>query len=102
MSEGYTPGPWHVDPDRADGFSPWVRARDGDENYFIAGMADLGGDEIANARLIAAEPDLLAALKEAVADLETSLKFRGGDGWECTEDELLGNARAAIAKATQP
>lgn len=50
-----------------------------------------------DAHLIAAAPDLLGALKEAVEDLEVTLRW--SYGWECSEDELLGPARAAIAKA---
>jgi hypothetical protein len=64
------------------------------------GVAMLFPEAVANARLIAAAPELLAALKEAVEDLEQTLRW--SEGWECSEDDLLGNARAAIAKATTP
>lgn len=42
--------------------------------------------------------DLLEALKDTVASLEQTLTWR--EGWECSEEMLLGDARAAIAKAT--
>lgn len=48
---------------------------------------------------MAAAGDLLEALKEAVDDLEVTLHWRG-EGWECSAEQLLGKARAAIAKAT--
>ena len=46
----------------------------------------------ANARLVAAAPDLLEALEEIVSAAD-------GDGWKQL-DATLGKARAAIAKAT--
>jgi len=48
---------------------------------------------VANARLIAAAPDLLAALEEAIAAGRDD--WQEGSGWE-------KKARAAIAKATLP
>jgi len=57
-----------------------------------------GEEGYKKARLIAAAPELLEALQEAVEDLLTSLRFP--EGWECSEDELVGKARAAIARAT--
>lgn len=38
---------------------------------------------------------LAGALGDAIDDLRTSLRFRG-DGWECSEDELIGSYRAAL------
>lgn len=87
MSLKCSPGPWEA-VDRLT-----VRSR------FVAGDADSGGWLVASlpahasdddARLIAAAPDLLDALKDAVCALEVS----GKDFW-ATE-----KARAAIAKAT--
>ncbi len=48
-----------------------------------------------NGRLIAVEPDLLAALKELVAEFE----FVCGDGVELAPPPPLKHARATIAKA---
>ena len=53
--------------------------------------AEAYGGSIANARLIAAAPDLLEALKEIVAAAD-------GKGWEQL-DPSFKKARAAIAKA---
>ena len=90
MSE-HTPGPWRVF-DGAD--------------HFIIGIGELNGDGItdcgfgiwrgkseeaqANARLIAAAPDLLAALRN----------FMEADGHSDFEESWWTAARAAIAKAT--
>jgi hypothetical protein len=90
----HTPGPWHVVPEAQ---SPWI-------------VGDAEGDSIAdceppgpwmseeeadaNARLIAAAPDLLAAL-EACVDAMT-------DGGKCEIKKWLDAfdlARLAIAKA---
>jgi hypothetical protein len=50
----------------------------------------------ANARLIAAAPDLLAALEYAAAELESMNKTLG---WKDGEWPSVTQARAAIAKA---
>jgi hypothetical protein len=91
----HTPGPWIID-------------RNGDVNhhsYFVSDfpIAMVSGpltDKAANARLIAAAPDLLEAL------IETSSSLR--QCFECDEDaadaygitEQLKKADSAIAKAT--
>lgn len=41
---------------------------------------------------------LLEALKEAEELLERTLRW--SEGWECSEEELLGGIRAAIRQAT--
>ena len=75
------------------------------EDYSICGVfADLEPEELpaaANARLIAASPDLLEALDWLLASIEADPKGERypGDG----EERLLlarASARAAIAKAT--
>jgi len=85
----HTPGPWITRGPR--------RVDQGDDYAIVAGgeiIAEAFGrtsqnnfpPSAANARLIAAAPDLLAALKEVVA-----LSDRKHDAWDA--------ARAAIAKA---
>jgi hypothetical protein len=79
----HTPGPWHleVEPDALHVYSPVEE---------VVHFTDAGWDEStratfeANARLIAAAPDLLAALEEIA---------------EWGEWESAPIARAAIAKA---
>lgn len=101
----YTSGPWQVKPNSVGG--PTV----GPEGSVVADIRTYGGPHVggrqhpqtdANARLIAAAPDLLEALQEVVA----------GDAEEIEDAKRLGvpfpdemlaayhKARAAIAKAT--
>ncbi len=99
----HTPGPWVIGTSegrvlsRWDGIGYWEIANatvtdfrgDSGEVYFA------GGAQEANARLIAAAPDLLEALEAMVADwgkLASVVKPLG-------EESSLRKARAAIAKA---
>ena len=86
----HTPGPWAISPIRdADGAlyieSPLTDARN-ERVACIFGFAEAD----ANARLIAAAPDMLAALREAYLTLECR------DGTARVTEQV----RAAIAKAT--
>ena len=67
------------------------------QNHWIASMDSWEGAEnhAANARLIAAAPDMLRAL-QTIADSE---QFDGGS-FVCDFETLQNVARAAIAKAT--
>ena len=77
----HTPGPWET------------KGTAGHETH---GQSAVYGD--ANARLIAAAPELLAALKLAASALDASAALRR-PGWE-EELVIVREARAAIAKAT--
>lgn len=106
---GPTPGPWTLLADdgyRVNGREVYNRVVAGDRDVArVAGIAaDKHGD--ANARLIAAAPDLLAALRallplaergRASVLSESSDEERSGhaDGFDAT----IEDARAAIAKA---
>lgn len=88
MSE-HTPGPWIIE---TEPFNVWTT-----DGFLIAhcvrGFGDFNDDEawetgVANARLIAAAPDLLAACKRA----EKCIK-------EYEPREALNDLEAAIAKA---
>ena len=95
MTAQHTPGPWRM---RAAIKADEFEIRDENSSGGYAPIAKVKGDKrstieqaAANARLIAAAPDLLEALKDAVS----RQAYREGSGpawWE--------NARAAIAKAT--
>jgi len=89
-----TPGPWTIEtiPDH----DTWIRAG---EEYICA--VDQSGcpteTDIADARLIAAAPDLLAALTELLKIVETQ---RWSQPWPGRPHAQAEAARAAIAKAT--
>lgn len=95
----HTPGPWHIER----GTSVYVRA---DDAHHVGPICSIrsrldypGMDPIvaetldANARLIAAAPDLLAALRSLVMEHGGTLGCQRGD-------ERAVAVRAAIAKAT--
>lgn len=93
---GHTPGPWRVNQhEHADG-ELWLSIGHKDDERWIGPVADIKylvtrpDEQWANARLIAAAPDLLHALKEMRAS-----------AW-CSENQralAIQLAEAAIAKA---
>ena len=96
MTTKFTPGPWHVKPNSIGG--PAV----GPEEAVVADIRTYGGPHVggqqhpqtaANARLIAAAPDLLRYLKEARRTLEM---------WKDVAPavSLCADIDAAIARAT--
>src|SRR4051812_7979165 len=94
----HTPGPWQVH-DYAVNFGPYNAGIDvGPGLRMVARVCgeferpEPGPVAMANARLIAAAPDMLAALHKAHNFLDSH-----GNGWD--EAETLEDARAAIAKA---
>jgi len=103
MEAKHTPGPWTVQEleRNRNGYQGWhtycVRHA---SNVHLAtiGHVDRYGCErnAANARLIAAAPDLLAALAKLLALAEAE---GIGSEWEASE-AAVGTARAAVAKAT--
>ena len=91
---GRTPGPWSADVHvpRGSADAEW-RIHGGRELVAI-----VNDDEYteANARLIAAAPEMLEALKQALVVMESVAETHGYD----TEVGAVPAARAAIAKAT--
>ena len=59
----------------------------------VCEVNDGWGDDVANARLIAAAPELLEALRKAASVLEHSLT-------DAERRDMANEARAVIAKAT--
>lgn len=89
---GYTPGPWQVEGNDGDR-GAWVRMSDGKT---LAGIFGIG---LGNARLIAAAPELLAALK-ALLERYTALVNCGDCGhWDPETEADVIQARAVLAKA---
>lgn len=83
MSGQHTPGPWIAEGSEMNA-TVWVRGPDGKRVCSVKRCET----DFDNARLIAAAPDLLAALKALLA--ESNNMTAAGD-----------MARAAIAKATE-
>lgn len=116
---GHTPGPWAIsaeEPHRLTIVRPWdqtvrpaLEAVFGDyRGAIVAHLEYIGGESVptrekaeANARLIAAAPDLLEAAKDALEEL---LAHRGDETAE-TLSLYIGEAQArlhaAIEKAVQ-
>jgi hypothetical protein len=100
MTKQHTPGPWFVTPDGAavyekDGFG--YRAET------ICGLPSRSDSRAANARLIAAAPDLLATLLNTADALEQLMRegtFKPWADYTPHARDLIANARAAIARAT--
>lgn len=106
MSAQHTPAPWHVLPGSPDE-NPGIQAADCSQSIVIWGWAksdeDDGGvrgrtpdEAMANARLIAAAPELLEALMSMVVLFEGS-SGAGANYWEQFDE--YRSARAVIAKA---
>lgn len=110
MSESkFTPGPWRMNgptgPTMQSYSQPFCIAGTGEFAYtLIAGcFGDIkGGTEIAeaNARLIAAAPDLLEALEHIVNAVAICTDDHGNLTAEICQADDFRAARAAIAKAT--
>ena len=92
----HTPGPWKVaKPSRSHANGNPMYGLVGPE--IVADYEDWGFTE-ANARLIAAAPDLLEALKEANKELEYLNDPKGFVSMR--QERIMEKARAAIAKAS--
>ena len=87
----HTPGPWRYTPE--DGRLPDVYSGDGMTRWNVASINSLRDGFDANARLIAACPDLLDALEAC----EMRLTHLAQDGAQVTHE--LKVARAALSKA---
>ena len=94
MSAQHTPGPWEIFPayTNANRFPVGVNHQDGSATIFAEVNGKGGKDEqnIANARLIAAAPELLAVCQALT-----------GPNWPDIVAVIM-QAHAAVAKATQP
>jgi hypothetical protein len=107
----HTPGPWHTSVTHL-GAAVDIGAANGANIALVSGPAENGADEFkANARLIAAAPDMLEALRDCAESLSFARDKLGmcgeGDGQDRKADapDSIGSlptliaARAAIAKA---
>lgn len=97
----HTPGPWHwphdsnalcpVNPDYKVSAVSQILYADGGHGFLGRSNSDTLAELEADRRLIAAAPDLLAALERLLLS---------GDVRDAAEKSALTQARAAIAKAT--
>ena len=104
MSAGHTLGPWVLAGVSEGGFDIWSAAPDADGSYIICARNPIphrADQSEANARLIAAAPDLLAALVNCMDILGRAESNASGMGaeWDYVGPRVAA-ARAAIAKAT--
>ena len=105
MSAKHTPGPWHLEKDHDGVFTAIgepIAIVGGEETgeqvrFTIGRTCDYGphGDEqtTANAQLIAAAPDLLAACEAALMQFEENASYDEADGY------VVRQLQSAIAKA---
>ena len=88
--ETYTPGPWFASEDGE------VYSKSSYTSVAMVLMNESGPD---NARLIAAAPDLLEALKLFVSEYVELVESGDAGFWDAESEEKVKKARAAIAKA---
>lgn len=95
MNTQYTPGPWSVEIDHRNNDPEFIRAHVDGEIYDLASvLCDETGNAAANARLIAAAPDLLAALQMV------NRIWSHDQTANLAPDSPVAIVRAAIARAT--
>lgn len=94
MSNKHTPEPWRVESDTDVLSANGAFVADAhDSRYSVATTV-----EYQNARLIAAAPDLAAALRPALQEWEFKRETEGGRSGDVTP-QWVYDARAALAKA---
>lgn len=116
MTTKHTPGPWHI----ADMFPASKLKAEKHEHFYLRGIGNgathvgyasvtqitSGGESEANARLIASAPELLAALVEAEAVLNTARQYFPKSIQNADRFHLLNvlenSVGKAIAKAKGP
>jgi hypothetical protein len=103
-AQKHTPGPWMAPPYSSVVGLPIVASPSGRSiakvTYFDLGegFENHNAESVANARLIAAAPDLLAAIKKVLPLIPGHTKL--GCQGDCSACMAGNEARAAIAKAT--
>jgi len=106
MEAKHTPGPWAVEVDTRQDGQPGYAIRQGDDGYGAV-IAETRPDEpstntLANARIIAAAPQLLAALRDMTSwadSLGEVAKNCGAIDRSVMLNSAIASARAAIARA---
>lgn len=105
MSGRHTPAPWEAPTGHVIVRTPFRPGEPGGEGYLIASLelaAQARDEREVNARLIAAAPDLLGALKAALAEIDDEIDQRqnGGNDEAWIDLQKISDAgHAAIRKA---
>lgn len=112
MKEKHTPGPWEVKPEEADRDYLRVRGTRLGLRYRVANVLDVVYEDApgreaeetqANARLIAAAPEMLETLGDALGALEDALPDVRRAGLPTRSgEEVIRKLRSVILKATAP
>jgi hypothetical protein len=103
MSAQHTPGPWSARHWVCHAATTVVREVDGRVEVIAecSGFGRYADESLADARLIAAAPDLLAALKSLRDNMHAQdLEIEAERPTEDEYQQCMCNAAAAIAKAT--
>ncbi len=98
-----TPGPWKLGPLGQGIERILIQTADVHNGQRVCFICDETGDDPtadANARLMAAAPDLLDALDMMVSGLEWRIENDPPDLIDDSDHEALAQCRAAVAKAT--
>jgi len=98
MSEKHTPGPWEFDDKNSSGFPLLCLYAADNRNPFHGSRSD--AEMNANARLIAAAPDLLDALRNTASMLRSACLAITDTEARQMALETVAEANTAIAKAT--
>jgi len=100
MSAQHTPGPWEAVIDSQTPSWVWVAPADWHTRVCrVVLYAYEKEEQQANARLIAAAPDLLAALEAGAECLVSWMEMADPDYVREPDEQVLAAMRAAIAKA---
>ena len=93
----HTPGPWHSQRPHGSDIPVWGVDEKSRGCVALVNMsAERATEAAANARLIAAAPEMYEALKALHA---CHRAFSGSDAWTMLDDEARAAAEATIAKA---
>lgn len=104
----HTPGPWWVERRVGDALQVNAKHRGEGSSYCVASVNHWEGEtDRANARLIAAAPEMLAALKELLsAELTPMPVYEAGkeaqNAWADRRAKARNDATYVIAKAEEP
>jgi hypothetical protein len=94
----HTPGPWHT-AEILDEGKLTIEVRAPNENPLAVVLQCGTASCLSNARLLAAAPDLLKALQELEPFFDSLICYASTMA-EYEPNRIVGDARAAIAKAT--